>query len=258
MSDRTFVIGKEFMEGSDVKSWQQEVKALFKKMAINCPIVADGVYGPHTRSYTASLVHANGMLAGTQMKNGVTPELRTKLRHAPKSLTAAQQKKRSSKKLQQYRSELRKRWSEKAVAKPVNTILADSWGYHPGVHDGLDVICAANASIYAMVKSKVVDVRSSGWWGKAPSGNVALGDGIIQLEVLEDVGPFKKGMHIGYGHAEGAVVKVGQVVKAGERLGHAGLAVAWHVHLMVNGGGTLRGVGDRDPRPFLDYTKKHG
>lgn len=259
MSDRTFTVTTK---GDDVKSWQREVKALFKKMAIDCPIVADGIYGTHSRAYTAALVHANGMSATTQMKNGVTPELRTKLRNAPKSLTAGQKTARSSKKRQQYRSELRKRWSQKGVAKPVNLILADSWDYHPPVHDGIDVICQPNASIYAMIKAKVVDVRASGWWGKGAPSNPALkakGDGIIQIEVLESVGPFKKGDHIGYGHAEGAVVKVGQVVKAGERLGHAGLANAWHVHLMLNDGSVgTRGVGNKDPRACLEYTKKNG
>jgi hypothetical protein len=48
-------------------------------------------------------------------------------------------------------------------------------------------------------------------------------------------------------------VKVGDIVTAGTRLGHAGFANAWHVHFMVNGGGTLRGIGDRDPKPFVDY-----
>ena len=257
MSDRTFKIGKDsYMRGDDVKSWQREVKALFKKMNIDCPIVVDGIYGVHTRSYTASLVHANGMNAGTQMKNGVTPALRTKLRHAPKSLTEAQKKTRTKRK--EYRAKLRKRWSAK-VHPPVAKIITDSWGYHPGVHDGVDVICNPNATLYAMVKSRVIDVRAGGWWGKAPSGDVSKGDGIVQLEVLENVGPFKKGQHIGYGHCEHAKVKVGQVVEAGTPIALAGLAVAWHIHLMVNDGqvGT-RGVGTRDPRPHLDYAVKHG
>ena len=109
-----------------------------------------------------------------------------------------------------------------------------------------------------MVKSKVIDVRASGWWGKAPSGQVSKGDGIVQLEVLESVGPFKKGQHIGYGHCEHARVRVGQVVQAGETIALAGLAVAWHIHLMVNDGGTKKGIGTRDPRPHLDYSVKHG
>jgi murein DD-endopeptidase MepM/ murein hydrolase activator NlpD len=157
-----------------------------------------------------------------------------------------------------YRGELRARWAEKKVHTPLTRILADTWGYHPPVHDGIDLICPANSPIFAMVKSKVIDVRAGGWWGKAPSGDVRLGDGIIQLEVLESVGPFKKGMHIGYGHAEKAKVRVGQTVEAGDVIGHAGLAVAWHIHLMVNNGRTTKGIGNINPEPLYRYAVKHG
>ncbi len=94
--------------------------------------------------------------------------------------------------------------------------------------------------------------------GKAPSGDVRKGDGIVQLEVLESVGPFKKGMHIGYGHCEHARVRVGQVVQAGETIALAGLAVAWHIHLMMNNGSTTKGIGNIDPRKCLDYAVKNG
>jgi murein DD-endopeptidase MepM/ murein hydrolase activator NlpD len=64
-------------------------------------------------------------------------------------------------------------------------------------------------------------------------------------------------MHICYGHAEHAVVKVGEVVKAGEMIGKAGFARAPHVHFMINDDapvkGVYRGVGDRDPAPFLKF-----
>lgn len=258
---RTFIVKKPVMKGEDVKQWQKDIKALFKKMKINCPIVIDGVYGVSTRSYTAALVHSSGMSAGTQMKNGVTPELRIKLRN--NELTVAQEKAKYSNSRVNYRARLREKYARQIpkVHSPVGVILQDSWGYHPGVHDGLDVITNPDPVIFAMVKCKIIDVRSSGWWGKgAPADpNVrAKGDGIIQMEVLENVGPFKKGMHIGYGHAEKAMVKVGQVVAAGTPVGHAGFANAWHIHLMVNGGNTTKGIGDRDPLPFVNYAVKNG
>ncbi len=260
---RTFTIGSDkLMRGDDVKDWQNSVKALFKRyFGIKCPIVADGVYGVHSRTYTAALVKAMGLDAPKQMKDGVTPELRAKLRN--NDLTAAQKRTKQSKARKAYRVRLRTQWTEKKVHPPVTHIIADSWGYHPPVHDGIDVICKPEAPIFAMVKSRVIDVRKGppddrGWWSKAPSGDVTKGDGIIQLEVLDDVGPFKKGQHIGYGHAERPCVKVGQTVEAGQLLGHAGLAVAWHVHLMVNSGSTSMGVGTQDPRPLLDYSVKHG
>lgn len=147
------------------------------------------------------------------------------------------------------------------VAAPMKKILEDSWGYHPPVHDGLDLICPANEPIYAMSPGVVVRADPSGWWGKGAPSDPALkakGDGIIVYRCTENVGPFKTGMNICYGHAEGAVVRVGQKVEAGQRLGHAGLANAWHVHLMVNDNPDTRGVGDRDPWPFYDFARKNG
>lgn len=143
------------------------------------------------------------------------------------------------------------------VAPPLNRILNHSNGWSgPSGHDGVDLICGANAPIYAICDATVIDVRSGGWWGKNPTGDVSKGDGIIQLECQVDTGPFKKGMHFGYGHAEHAIVKVGDQVNAGAHIGHAGFANAWHVHFMANSGATSRGVGDRDPWPYVEYAMR--
>lgn len=263
MSDRTYKVGSPLMKGSDIKSWQQELVRLFKKMAIKAPVDADGVYGVSTRSFTAALAHANGLNATKLLANGVTPEVRTLLRGAPGTLTAAQRKTRDSKARQEYRAKLRTQYARaggSSVHTPVTVIVQDSWGYHPGVHDGLDVITGPDPVIFAMIRSKVIDVRASGWWGLGAPRDPkvkAKGDGIIQLEVLESIGPFKKGMHLGYGHAEKALVRLGDTVRAGQAIGHAGFANAWHIHLMVNDGHTSKGVGTQDPRPLLDYAVKH-
>lgn len=256
MSDRTFVVKKPNMRGSDIRDWQNLVKTEFKKMKVDCPIVVDGYYGVATRAYSASLLHAKGMSAGSVMKKGLKPETRARVR---KGNYTDSQKRMAKKRRGSYLKKLRARWTR--VHPPVNSILADSWGFHPGVHDGIDVITPADAVIFAMVKCKVIDVRASGWWGlgaaKDPNTR-AKGDGIIQVEVLENVGPFKKGDHIGYGHAEKARVKIGDVVEAGKPLGRAGLANAWHIHLMLNDGSTTRGIGNKDPRRVLDYSVENG
>jgi murein DD-endopeptidase MepM/ murein hydrolase activator NlpD len=253
---RTFVLKKPLMKGNDVKAFQETIKREFKHLKIDCPIVADGIYGHHTRTYAAALLKARAIPRTTMYKEGVTYELRQKIHD--RKMTVGQRRNFHGKTAVAYRKELREQWRPKKVHAPVSRILADSWGYHPGVHDGIDVICPPNAACFAMVKSKVIDVRAGGWWGKAPSGQVSKGDGIVQLEVLESVGPFKKGMHIGYGHCEHARVRVGQVVQAGETIALAGLAVAWHIHLMVNNGKTSKGVGTQDPRPLLNYAVKNG
>lgn len=257
MSTRTFQVGREVMRGSDVEAWQETIKKEFRHLGIrNCPIKTDGIYGVHTRTYTAALCRARGIKAKKAMAKGVTPELRIKIRNH--ELNVWEKRRYHSPGAKKYRKKLREQWRKKKVHAPVSSIIADSWGYHPGVHDGIDVICKPNAAVFAMVKGRVIDVRAGGWWGNAPSGDVKKGDGIVQIEVLESVGPFKKGYHIGYGHCEHARVKIGDVVQPGERIADAGLAVAWHVHLMYNDGSTTRGIGNRNPRRILEYAKKHG
>jgi murein DD-endopeptidase MepM/ murein hydrolase activator NlpD len=259
---RTFKVDNPPMHGDDVKNWQKELIHEFHQLDIDAPVEVDGYYGPVTRSFTASLAHALGMNAGDRMAEGVTPELRTRIRH--RQLWKEEAERFESKEYVEYRRALRKRWHQDTgrVHKPVTNILQHSWGYHPGVHDGVDVICQPDVPIFAMVRCRVVDVRSSGWWGLGAPSNQALkakGDGIIQVEVLDDVGPFTKGHHIGYGHAEKAVVRVGQELRAGAVLGHAGLANAWHVHLMHNDGTVgNRGIGNLNPEPLLNYTIEHG
>lgn len=255
MPDRTFKLKKPVMKGKDVEDLQRTIIREFKHLKIYVPLVVDGIYGHHTRSFFAALLRARG-ISRTLMKDGITPKLLVKVKC--RQMNKAEKKRFHSKVVEDYRRKIRAEWKKGVVSPPTSRILADSWGWHPGVHDGIDVICPPNAPLLAMVKSKVIDVRSGGWWGKAPSGDVTKGDGIIQLEVLENSGPFKKGQHIGYGHAEHARVRVGEIVQAGETIGLAGLAVAWHIHLMVNSGGTTKGIGTMDPRRHLDYAVKNG
>lgn len=259
---RTFTIGNKLMKGEDVKQWQKDVKLLFQKIGIHCPLVVDGVYAQTTRSFTAALCEAYGLISKTAMKDGVTPELRTKLRN--EDLNKTELTRFESKARKAYRAKLRERWKKRwneLVHPPVSKLIDDSWGYHPGVHDGEDIISIEGAAAFAMVRCKIIDVRTSGWWGKGAPANQKLkarGDGIVQMEVLDNNGPFKKGMHIGYGHCEHPRVRVGQIVHPGEVVALVGFANAAHIHLMVNDGKTKQGIGNIDPRPFVDYAVKHG
>lgn len=260
MSDRTFKVGKPVVKGRDVEAWQETIRDEFKRRNIVCPIKIDGIYGVSTRDYTRCLLKAFGVEKPSQaMAKGITPALRKKVRGH--KYTALEKKRAGSTAIRNYRKKLRTKWKPKKVHAPVARILQDDWGFHPPIHDGLDVITNANAPLFAMVKCKVIDVRKDGWWGKGAPANPTLrakGDGIVQVEVLENVGPFKKGYHIGYGHCEKANVKVGQIIEAGHLIAHAGFANAWHIHLMYNTGKTSSGIGNLDPRPILDYAVKHG
>lgn len=259
---RTFKVDSPLMKGDDIREWQNELIHEFHQLEIDAPVETDGVYGVQTRSFTASLCHALGMDAGERMKDGVTPELRTRIRH--RDLWKEEVERFESEEYIQYRRDLRERWNSDTgrVHQPVTKILQHSWGYHPGVHDGVDVICLPDIPIFAMVQCRVIDVRSAGWWGLgAPKDPIlkAKGDGIISVTILDDIGPFTKGHVLGYGHAEKASVREGDVLKAGQVLGHAGFANAWHIHLMHNDGNVgTRGIGNLNPEPLLNYTIDHG
>jgi murein DD-endopeptidase MepM/ murein hydrolase activator NlpD len=269
MSDRTFVVGRKAMRGDDVKAWQADVNRLFKSMNIDSPLKVDGIYGVGTRSVTASLCRAMGLQSAERaMAQGVTPELRIKLRN--KNLTAAEKQRRDSKARKDYRTALRRKWGDTSPPKVhpfTRKTITDDWGFQPG-HDGVDIITPENAIVFAPVKCKVIDVRKDGWWALGAPSNPTVrqkGDGIIQLQILETVGPFKKGDVLGYGHAEKAYVHEGQTVQAGQPVGHAGLANAWHIHLMLNDGkvgknsaGDPIGKGNKNPRPLIDYAIKNG
>jgi hypothetical protein len=244
VSPRTFKLDTPLMEGEDIQSWQDWVGEKFAAWNINYPIDVDGIYGQGTRAATASLMRAWGVDSATEaMATGLTPWWRTKLRdgrRTPEETAAFESDERV-----EYRRTLRERYQHNDVHTPIARIDQDSWGWHPGVHDGIDLICQWKAPLYAIVTGKVVRADASGWWGlgaqPSPGHPIADGDGIIIVESSVDVGPFKKGMHFGYGHA--------------------GYANAAHVHFMVNDdqpqNGFYRGVGDRVPRPVVDYARSH-
>jgi murein DD-endopeptidase MepM/ murein hydrolase activator NlpD len=255
--ERTFRVVSPHMKGRDIKSWQQTLNEQFKAWTVNFGVDIDGDYGVLARDGTATVLFGLGIKLA-EMNNGVTPALRAKVR--TKNLTPAERVRRAARGA--WRLRLRKKHAGGGVAPPVAKIVSSSWGYKGRAHDGVDLICVEDAPIFAICDAEVIDVRLSGWWGKgaqpSPGHPVSEGDGIIQIRCLSNIGPFRKGMHFGYGHAEKARVTVGQRVKAGERLGLAGYARAPHVHFMANGGGTRKGIGDRDPMPFVRYATKHG
>lgn len=256
MSDRTFKLQQPHMEGTDISIWQQWCnKQMTEVWNINYTVNVDGDYGQATRDITASICHGIGLSSAAEaMQDGVTPELRIKLRN--KNLSSDELARFRER--EPYRDALRRKWDRKDTAPPLLKIVSSSWGYHPPVHDGVDLICLPNADIFAICTGKVVRVWKDDWWGKgAPKDeNVkSKGDGIIVIQCGINAGPFRKGLYFGYGHAENACVKVGDSVNAGDRLGKAGLANAWHVHFMVTDDqrNPPGGTGDRDPMPFVNY-----
>lgn len=259
---RTFKVVTPLMSGSDVKAWQVHLLARFAEWDIGYELEADGFYGRATRAATLSFLRAWGSPdAGAELKHGLPPELRTRVRNNRRTVEEANLFKSAER--QDYRAALRRRFASRHLAVPVK-ILEDDWGWHGAAHDGVDLICPPSAPLVAICDARVVRADKDGWWGKgAPSDPAlkALGDGITILECLVNEGPFKRGLHFAYGHAERPACRVGEIVRAGQQVATAGFAVAWHVHFMVNADQPVddfyRGTGDRDPMPFINYVELH-
>lgn len=253
---RTFVVQSPHMRGKDIETWQIDMRGEFERMQIDFPILVDGDYGIASRDACASLCTALGIIHGKAMAKGVTPFLRAKIRH--RDLTDAEKNRMNGQKAKDYRRGLRDKHKEGGVCSPLAKILTHANGFTSG-HDGVDLICPRDSPGFAICKARVVRADNGGWWGKgAPSPAVAAkGDGITIIRSLVDIGPIRKGMNFGYGHAEANRVKVGDIVEAGQRINKAGMANAPHFHFMVNMRGDDRGVGDRDPWPIVKYCIEH-
>jgi murein DD-endopeptidase MepM/ murein hydrolase activator NlpD len=268
---RDLVVTTPPMTGRDVANLQRALRDRLKARGL-VDDVPTPEHGKFTQATWFAYVEAGYFLGlrsqtylRTDLGRGVCTKGAQRIIRQPDTRTAPQLKRAKERKAHEgprYYAELSGGGGGNGVAPPLRKILGDSWGWHGSAHDGVDLICEGDATIYAICDARVVDVRASGWWGKgarASGGHsVGDGDGIIQLECLVDTGPFSKGLHFCYGHAEKATVAVGQKVKAGQKIGHAGFANAWHVHFMVNAGSSTRGVGDRDPLPFVRYAAQNG
>jgi murein DD-endopeptidase MepM/ murein hydrolase activator NlpD len=262
MSDRTFRIDSPHMKGDDVRAWQRFLFDDFRsRWNIEYPLTVDGDYGVGTRSATASFLRAWGVESAAEaMDHGITPELRIKIRNNDRTQREAELAQSQERK--DYRAQLRARFARIDVCYPVPNLITDDWGYQAG-HDGVDLICPWKQPVLAICTGIIRRVSPSGWWGanaQPSSGHpVSDGDGIVILESTIQAGPFVPGLKFGYGHSELAVVGVGERVVAGQHIARAGWARAPHIHFMVNDNPPVddfyRGVGDRDPAPFLRYAR---
>jgi len=264
VAHRDLIVTDPPMRGRDVANLNRAVRQRLEMRRIDIP---SPVHDMFTQAAALAAVEAgyflglredtvlatdNGRRCCTQ---GAQAIIREPERRTPQQLARAKARQGQIARGPRYYAEL----SGGRVATPVDPILTHAHGFKAG-HDGVDLICEADDVVYAICDARVIDVRKGGWWGKGAQAShghpISHGDGIIQLECLVDVGPFKRGLHFGYGHAEKAVVRKGQLVKAGQKLGHAGFANAWHLHFMVNGGHTTKGIGDRDPMPFVHFARR--
>jgi hypothetical protein len=76
------------MEGSDIAFFQNALNEQFREWNVACPIDVDGAYGQKTREATRRVTYGLGILL-RELADGVTPELRKRLRH-PERRTQAE------------------------------------------------------------------------------------------------------------------------------------------------------------------------
>ncbi len=256
MADRTLKVKVPHMTGKDVELAQQTANAQMKTWKVAYRVKVDGDWGVASRDIWATVLFGLG-IGQEEMADGVTPELRVKVRN--KQLSKAER----------ARYQLRAGWRRKLAKKHAGggaaailvKIHTHSNGFSGG-HDGVDLMTTANAQAYALCACEVVRI-SDNWWGIAnPGGSLGdQGDGIVIVRALADTGPYiKKGDYFGYGHGERPDVKVGQHLAAGARVCDAGNANGWHLHAMqyrgnpgTAGDGGPKGVGNRDPWPAIQW-----
>jgi hypothetical protein len=80
MSNRTFKLSSPLMHGNDVEYFQKTLNERFNSWEVGCRVDLDGQYGSLTRGATVRVVYGLG-IAQAELQHGVTPDLRTKLRH---------------------------------------------------------------------------------------------------------------------------------------------------------------------------------
>ena len=90
---RTLKLRPRPMNGTDVRDWEQEINRQFADMDINFRVKVDAKYTLGDREATERLLYALG-IDRDEMKDGVTPALRIKVRHG--RLTAAEKARKAA------------------------------------------------------------------------------------------------------------------------------------------------------------------
>lgn len=207
---RELVVSSPPMAGRDVANLQRAIRARLKARGL-----ADAVPTPEHGKFTQATWFAcvevgyhlglrSQTYLSTDMERGVCSKGMQRMIRQPDTRTEAQLTRARDRRGHpgaRYDAGFVAAAGGGSVASPLRRILGDSWGWHgPSAHDGVDLISEADAAMYALCQARVIDVRSSGWWGNgtpASGGHsISHGDGIIQLECLVDNGPLKKGMSL--------------------------------------------------------------
>jgi hypothetical protein len=117
------------MRGEDIGEFQRDLSRRFESWDINKRVADDGAYGTHTRDAARQVCKGLGILHEVAMKEGVTPELRIKIRH-PDRRTPQEIERSESASAKEFRAKLRKQFEVPALANVQVTATAGKphWG----------------------------------------------------------------------------------------------------------------------------------
>jgi hypothetical protein len=139
---RTFVLRSPHMRGEDIggediREFQRRLNLRYKAWKINKRIDEDNDYGKDTRDAAREVCIGLGIDPDKAMKNGVTPALRTKIKH-PDKRTNAEKTRSKGAAATELRAKLRKEFKDfgevivlagaNANGKPVTKITMDYLG----------------------------------------------------------------------------------------------------------------------------------
>jgi hypothetical protein len=123
-SERTFTLVSPHLTGEDIRQFQRDLTSRFKTWDINTHVTDDGDYGSATRDAGQQVCKGLGILHEIDMKNGVTPALRIKIRH-PDTRTPQEIERSHSTDAQQFRAKLRERFRQ--TAAEFDGVAVASW-----------------------------------------------------------------------------------------------------------------------------------
>lgn len=139
----------------------------------------------------------------------------------------------------------------------IGGVYGEDRGDH--IHAGMDIDCPTGTPCIAPVDGKVVQYAQD--HGFAPGEGAKEGGGMIQFEFQQDLGPIRKGDVIGWGHVFAVFVKVGQSVKAGQKIATSGETTfngAQHVHFIYQSPHDGEMDGSDNPEPAYTYLRTEG
>lgn len=136
-------------------------------------------------------------------------------------------------------------------------VYGDNRGDH--IHAGVDIATPLGTPCIAPVDGRIVQYAQDS--GFAPGEGIHEGGGMIQFEFQTNLGPIKAGDLIGWGHVFHVYTKVGESVKAGQKIatsGETSFNGAQHVHFIYQSPHDGAMDGSDNPEPIYTYLKSNG